>query len=57
MRLPAPGSAGRAAMLAAAARSSGVCVDAGELAAVAGAAEGFEGVDLRRLLDRCGVWA
>ncbi|GIL79879.1 hypothetical protein Vretifemale_9048 [Volvox reticuliferus] len=52
VRLPTPGSVGRAAMLSAAARQRGLAVDAGQLAAVAGAAEGFEGVDLRLLLDR-----
>ncbi|KXZ55626.1 hypothetical protein GPECTOR_2g1176 [Gonium pectorale] len=52
VRLPTPGCRGRAAMLASAARQRGVDVEAAQLAAVAGAAEGFEGVDLRLLLDR-----
>ncbi|GLI68017.1 hypothetical protein VaNZ11_012315, partial [Volvox africanus] len=52
VRLPTPGSVGRTAMLSAAARQKGLAFDPGQLAAVAGAAEGFEGVDLRLLLDR-----
>ncbi|KAG2501630.1 hypothetical protein HYH03_000135 [Edaphochlamys debaryana] len=52
VRLPAPGSAGRGAMMQAAARARGVRADPAALAAVAAAAEGFEGADLRLLLDR-----
>lgn len=50
--MPNPGAAGRAAMLTSAARQRGVVLERGVAEEVAGRAEGFEGADLRLLVDR-----